>query len=329
MPGSRSVLVRSTSAVVAALAGCLISIANAAPNSLRDLLASRDLTFLADVKHGVRERVLFFSSEALFQDMAAAGVRHVAIEMPRVLGRQALTIETDTDLEVFAQDVVRSQRWHFTDPSRPDEEEGETQLLVVRAMGRQVLLARKYGMSLTYFDFNNPLGGFMTYNDPVYRCIAGLTSTAWLKYGLDSKVSKADRDAAIMRERFSHDGELADFIAKHVSGNGGGRTVVIGGYAHAVLPLGLKENLQRRLGTDAAVIAVHGDASEEQEFATFLAEQARLIQVDLSRPADYWFRIADASVQQRSWDAAAILALDGSGYRKVPAVCEQIAQSQH
>ena len=329
MPGSRSSLVHFTGAAVAALTAYLVSIAHAAPPSLRDLLASRDLIFLADVKHGVRERVLFFSSEALFEDLAAAGVRNVAVEMPRVLGRQALTIETDADLEIFAQDIVRSQRWHFTDPSRPDEEGGETQLLVARAMGRQVLLARKYGMSLTYFDFNNPLGGFATYNDPVYRCLAGLTSAAWLKYGLDSKVSKADRDAAIMRERFSHDGELADFIVKHVTGNGGGRTVVIGGYAHAVLPQGLKENLERRFGMDAAVIAVHGDAREEQEFAAFLTEQAHLIQVDLSKPADYWFRIADASVRQQSWDAAAMLALDGTGEHKVPAVCEQLAQSQH
>lgn len=330
MPGSRAFLVRSTSAVVAALAGCLIAIvhAHAGVASLRELLKSRDLTFLADVKHGARERVLFYSSEALFADMAAAGVRHVAVEMPRVLGRQALTIETEAELEIFAQDVLRSQRWHFTDPSRPDADDAETQLVVARAMGRQVLLARKYGLTLTYFDFNNPLGGFQTYNDPVYRCLVNLTSATWLRYGLDSKVSKADRDAAIMRERFSHDKELAEFISRHVAEHGGGRTVVIGGYAHAVLPGGLAFHLERALGTPASVIAMHSDAHEQRNFEAFLAEQARLLQVDLSVPADYTFRISDALLTEAAWDAGTKPSLDGSRARTVPAVCEQIAQTQ-
>ena len=331
MPGSRSFLVRSTRAVVAALASCVIANAPAGAASLRDVLQSSDLTFLADVKHGVRERVLFFSSEDFFADMAAAGVRHVAVEMPRVLGRQALTIETEAELEIFAQDVLRSQRWHFTDPSRPDEDNSETQLAVVRAMGRQVLLARKYGLTLTYFDFNNPLGGFKTYNDPVYRCLVSLTSATWLRYGLDSKVSKADRDAAIMRERFSHDGELAEFISRHVTLHGGGRTVVIGGYAHAVLPGGLAHDLKQRLNTQASVIAVHSDAREQHGFQTFLADQAQLLQVDLSHPADFEFRISDAAltpVSRVASDAAKYAALDGSRARKVPAVCEQVAQSQ-
>lgn len=328
MPGSRASLVRSTSAVVAALAGWLIAKAHAGTASLRDVLQSRDLTFLADVKHGVRERVQFFSSEGLFADMAAAGVRHVAVEMPRVLGRQALTIETEAELEIFAQDVLRSQRWHFTDPSRPDEDNSETQLAVVRAMGRQVLLARKYGLTLTYFDFNNPLGGFQTYNDPVYRCLVNLTSATWLRYGLDSKVSKTDRDAAIMRERFSHDGELAEFISRHVAQNGGGKTVVIGGYAHAVLPEGLAAHLERILNTTASIVAIHSDAQEQGQFQAFLAEQAKLLQIDLSAAADYQFQISDASIMLAGWDEDASQALNGSRSRTVPAVCEQVAQTQ-
>lgn len=329
MPGWRSCLVRSTSAVIAALAGSLLAHAHAGAASLRDLLQHHDLTFLADAKHGVRERVLFFSSEGLFAEMAAAGVRHVAVEMPRVLGRQALTIETDAELEIFAQDVLRSQRWHFTDPSRPDEDDAETQLLVARAMGRQVLLARKYGLTLTYFDFNNPLGGFQTYNDPVYRCLVNLTSATWLRYGLDSKVSKADRDAAIMRERFSHDGELADFIARHVASHDGGKTVVIAGYAHAVLPDGLADQLERRLDTMASVIAVYRDKDEEAEFPAFLAEQAQLIQVDLSEPAHYGFTISEAAARPVSWaPETTMTALDGTKQRRMPAVCEQVAQSQ-
>jgi len=59
--------------------------------SLEDVLRSSDLTILADVKHGVWDRVSFFSSTALFEAMTRAGVRHLAIEMPRVLGSQAMT----------------------------------------------------------------------------------------------------------------------------------------------------------------------------------------------------------------------------------------------
>jgi hypothetical protein len=194
--------------------------ANAEPassiRSLEALLQSQELTVLADVKHGVRERIEFFSSTALFEAMKRAGVRHVAIEMPRVLGRQAMGIESEVDVNAFAQDVIRSGHWHFVDPDHPDEIESATQERVATALGRQVLLAKTLGINPIFYDFNNPLGGFTTFNDPVYRCIAELSGVTWVRYGLDGKISKAERDAAIMRERFSHDDELADYIEQNV-----------------------------------------------------------------------------------------------------------------
>ena len=71
----------------------------------------------------MRARIAFFSSTALFETMARAGVRHVAIEMPRVLGRQAMGIDSDADVEAFAEDVLRAARWHFVDPDHPDRPE--------------------------------------------------------------------------------------------------------------------------------------------------------------------------------------------------------------
>src|SRR5262249_47911883 len=154
---------------------------------------------LADVKHGVRDRIAFFSSTTMFEAMVRAGVRHVAIEMPRVLGRQAMGIETDTDVEAFAQDVIRAGRWHFVDPDHPKEESPVTQHMVLVALGRQVLMSKRLGIKPIFYDFNNPLGNFSTYNDPVYRCLADLAEGTWLRYGLDGTVTKAQRDAAIMR----------------------------------------------------------------------------------------------------------------------------------
>ncbi len=129
------------------------------PLSLEALLQSEDLIVLADVKHGVRDRIAFFSSSRLFEAMTRAGVRHVAIEIPRVLGRQAMGIETESDVEAFAQDIIRSDRWHFVDPDHPDEESAATQHRVATAIGRQILLAKKLGINVIFYDFNNPLGG--------------------------------------------------------------------------------------------------------------------------------------------------------------------------
>ena len=141
---------------------------------LGEVLSANDLIVLGDVKHGVAARVAFFSSEGLFAAMATGGVRHVAIEMPRVLGRQAMGVETEADVEIFARDVIRSQRWHFVDPDNPNEVSEATQHRVATAMARQVLLARRFGLKPIFYDFNNPLGGFRTINDPVYRCLADL-----------------------------------------------------------------------------------------------------------------------------------------------------------
>lgn len=293
--------------------------------SIEDILRSRDLIVLADVKHGVRERIAFFSSSALFETMKRAGVRHVAIEMPRVLGRQAKGIETEFDVEAFAQDVIRSGRWHFVDPDNPGVRSDVTQHRVASALGRQVLLAKQLGLNAIFYDFNNPHGGFRTFNDPVYRCLAQLDDMAWLRYGLDGKITKDERDAAIMRERFSHDDELAAYVEREVQSKGGGKLVVIPGYAHAVLPGGIAERLEHRLSTSAAVVAVFKDREEDKAFHSFLWEQSRLLAIDLSRPPHFYYTIADGNLRADTAPGR-YAALDGSRDHTVPAICYQIAQ---
>lgn len=294
--------------------------------NLDAVLESSDLVVLGDVKHGVAARIAFFSSQSFFEAMAGAGVRHVAIEMPRVLGRQAMGVETEADAYLFAQDVVRSGQWHFVDPDRRDEAAHVTQYRVAFALARQVLLARHYGINPIFYDFNNPLGGFRTHIDPVYRCLAALAPATWLQYGLEGRVAKEDRDAAIMRERFSHDGELADYIASQVKAKGGGKAVVIPGYAHAVLPGGLAERLEGRLSMKAAVVAVFSDGAERKSFHDFLWEQSRLLSIDLSRAPDYFYTISSDALSREELRGR-FAALDGTQDRRTPAVCFQIANA--
>ncbi len=149
-----------------------------AATGLNEIFRTHDLTILGDVKHGVAARVGFFASEELFEAMAA-----------EVLGRQAMGVETEADVEAFAQDIIRSQRWHFVDPDHPNEVSVVAQHRVASALGRQVLLARRYGINPIFYDFNNPLGGFRTINDPVYRCLADLSTMTWVRYGLRSCAS--------------------------------------------------------------------------------------------------------------------------------------------
>lgn len=292
--------------------------------ALSSALEASELIVLADVKHGVRDRVEFFSSPALFQAMARSGVRNVAIEMPRVLGRQAMGIETDADVEAFAQDIVRSGRWHFTDPDNPDIESAETQHRVASALGRQVLLSKQLGINAIFYDFNNPLGGFRNYKDPVYRCLAGLEEMAWLRYGLDGKVTKQQRDAAIMRERLSHDDELAGFIEGRVAARGGGKLVVIPGYAHAALPGGIADQLEARLGAKASIVAVFATVAEGRSFHSLLWQQSRMLSIDLSRPPHYYYTI-DGDTLSAEDAPGRYAALDGSRERDVPTVCHQMA----
>lgn len=296
------------------------------PHSLEALLRSEELVVLADVKHGVRDRIAFFSSVVLFEAMTRAGVRHVAIEIPRVLGRQAMGIETEDDVEAFAQDIVRSDRWHFVDPDHLKEKSAATQHRVATALGRQVLLAKQLGINVIFYDFNNPLGGFSTYNDPVYRCLAELDDVAWLRYGLDGKVTKSQRDAAIMRERFSHDDELAAYIEREVAARGGGKLVVIPGYAHAVMPGGIADRIGNRLHAEAKVVAVFKDDVEDAGFHTFLWQQSRLLAIDLSRPPQYYYSIS-ADTLRKDVAPGRYAALDGSRERDTPAICSQIAHS--
>lgn len=317
--------VASMLAVLCAGGQAAFAQASTDPSSIEDVLRARELTVLADVKHGVRERIAFFSSDALFESMKRAGVRHVAIEMPRVLGRQAKGIETEFDVEAFAQDVIRSGRWHFVDPDNPGVRSDVTQHRVAYALGRQVLLSKQLGLNIIFYDFNNPHGGFRTFNDPVYRCLAQLDDMAWLRYGLEGQITKDERDAAIMRERFSHDDELAAYVEREVQAKGGGKLVVIPGYAHAVLPGGIAERLEYRLNTSAAVVAVFKDGEEDQAFHSFLWEQSRLLAIDLSRPPQFYYTIADGNLRADTApgrDAA----LDGSRERTIPAICYQIAQ---
>lgn len=293
--------------------------------TLEAVLEKGDLTILADVRHGVGDRIAFYSSTHLFETMTRAGVRHVAIEMPRVLGRQAMGIGTDEDVEAFAQDVMRMGHWHFVDPDHPGEESPTVQHRVLVALGRQVLLSRRLGLNPIFYDFNNPLGGFRIYNDPVYRCLAEISQGTWLRYGLDGRVTKAQRDAAIMRERFSHDDELAAYIENEVAAHGGGKVVVVPGYAHAVVPGGLTERLEQRLHSKATVVAVLKDEQEGKDFHTFLWQQARMLSIDLSRPPDYYYTIADHKLRPDETPGRYV-ALDGSGERDVPHVCHQFAQ---
>lgn len=320
--------------VVIAGAALLLSQICAAPHasaqddkgitSLERIFRAQDLTVLADVKHGVRERIAFFSSPDLFAAMQRSGVRHIAIEMPRVLGRQAMGIDTEADVELFAEDIIRSGRWHFVDPDHPAEETAATQRRVATALGRQVLHSKELGINPIFYDFNNPLGGFTTFNDPVYRCMAELEDVTWVRYGLDGKITKAERDAAIMRERFSHDDELAAYIEQEVRKKGGGKLVVIPGYAHAALPGGIVDRLEQRLRQKATIVAVFKDASEDKSFHDFLWEQSRLISIDLSRPPHFYYAIADGALRKDEAPGR-YLALDGSRDLKTPAVCHQFA----
>lgn len=295
--------------------------------TLEHVLIANDLTILADVKHGVRERIAFFSSAALFEMMQRTGVRHVAIEMPRVLGRQAMGIDTEADVEAFAQDVIRSGRWHFVDADHPGEQASATQGRVATALGYQVLLSKRLGINVIFYDFNNPLGGFSTHNDPVYRCLAALDDITWVRYGLDGKITKAERDAAIMRERFSHDDDLAAYIEQNVEAKGGGKLVVIPGYAHAALPGGLAERLEHRLNRTAAIVATLKDDEEDKSFHGFLWEQSRLLAIDLSRPPHYYFTIESGKLRRDTAPGRYVL-LDGSRDRNTPSICFQLA-SKH
>jgi hypothetical protein len=189
-----------------------------------------------------------------------------------------------------------------------------------------VLLAKKLELNVIFYDFNNPLGGFTTYHDPVYRCLAELAGLAWLKYGLDGKVTKAQRDAAIMRERFSHDDELAARIEKEVKARGGGRLVVIPGYAHAVMPGGITDRLGSRLQAQPKVVAVFKDDVEDAGFHTFLWQQSRLLAIDLSRPPHYYYSISTDALRMDEAPGRYV-ALDGSRERDTPAICSQIAHS--
>ena len=319
-------------AAVLALAGAGLAAAQqaspeqttVAPPSLESLLRSDDVTILADVKHGVRERIAFYSSPELFAAMKRAGVKHVAIEMPRVLGRQASGIDNEADVENFAQDIIRAGRWHFVDPDNRGEEADVTQYRVATALGRQVLLSKRHGINAIFYDFNNPLGNFQTYNDPVYRCLAQLGNVAWVRYGLDAKVTKDERDAAIMRERLSHDDELAAYIADDVASKGGGKLVVIPGYAHAAIRGGIGDRLAARLNSKATTIAVLKDADEGKAFHTFLWQQSRMLSIDLSRPPHFYYSIA-ASEAWAEDTPGRYAALDGSRDYASPAVCHQFA----
>jgi hypothetical protein len=294
------------------------------PRSLEALFRADDLVVLADTKHGVRERIEFFSSPELFAAMAKSGVRQVAIEMPRALGLQAATIETAADVEAFAKDVVRFGGWHFTNPDDTGEDSDAMQFRVAAALGRQVLLAKRYGLGTILYDFNNPLGGFKTFADPVYRCLAQLDAITWVKYGLDNKVTKDQRDAAMMRERLDHDDELAAYIADEVNAKGGGKLVVISGYAHAAVPGGLAKRLEERLHRNATVVAIFKDAAEQDTFHTFLWEQSRLLSIDLSHAPQFNFSIAH-KLLRRDTQPGRYAALDGSRDRNIPAVCFQLA----
>ncbi len=314
---------------IAALTLCFALLTMPAPaerafSNLQNLLRSSDLIVLGDVRHGVAERVGFFSSENFFASLARAGVRHVAIEMPRVLGRQAMTVDTEADVEALAGDIIRAGRWRFTDPDHPNDDGNAIQKTVATGLGRQVLYAKRFGIQPIFYDFNNPLGGFASFNDPVYRCLAALSSITLVRYALDARVTKEARDAAIIRERFSHDDELAAYIETRVKEAGGGKLVVIPGYAHAVMPGGLTERLENRLNRRAAVVAVFKDAAENGRFTNFLWEQAALLQVDLSRPPHFYYNIADDTLRAETTPGR-FAGIDGARNRQMPSICFQWA----
>lgn len=291
-------------------------------SSLGSLFEAGDIIVLGDVKHGTAARVRFFSSERFFEAMARSGVRQVAIEMPRVLGRQAMGIETVEDIEAFASDVMRSERWHFTDPDHPEVEDPATQRAVASALGTQVLLAKRYGLNPIFYDFNNPLGGFTSFHDPVYRCLANLTSATFVRYALADEVTKPIRDSAIVRERFSHDDELATYIAEGWARAGGGKLVVIPGYAHAVMEGGLTDQLEARIGRKAIVAAVFADDEERNRFPSFLWEQSMLLQINLSRAPHFFYTIADDTLRAEP-NGARFASIDGTGNLQVPSICVQ------
>ncbi|MBS0232151.1 MAG: hypothetical protein JSR99_01555 [Proteobacteria bacterium] len=294
--------------------------------SLANILQSNEFVVLADVKHGVRDRIGFFSSNALFEAMSHAGVRHVAIEMPRVLGREAMSIETEADVEAFAQDVLRSGSWHFVDADHPEADSADTQFRAAVALGHQVLLSKQFGIDAIFYDFNNPLEDFATYNDPVYRCLATRTNLTFRRYSANGEVTKSQRDAAIMRERLSHDDELAAFIERAIKEKGGGKFVVIPGYAHAVVPGALVDRIARRLNLHAKVIAIFKDENEYNSFYSFLWQQAHLLSIDLSRSPNYFYTIADGKLRDHD-SAGKYQALNDSGEEETPAICSQVAHA--
>ncbi|NOT72843.1 MAG: hypothetical protein HOP09_16655 [Hyphomicrobium sp.] len=234
-------------------------------------------------------------------------------------------VETDADIEAFASDVIRSGRWHFTDPESPGTRSHDTQYLVASSLGRQVLLAKKYGINPIFYDFNNPLGNFRTHNDPVYRCLANLSTVTWIKYALNDQVSKATRDAAIMRERFSHDDEMAAYIEREMVADTKGKLVVIAGYAHTVMPGGLAERLEARLGRPAMITAVFKDEHENRSFHDFLWQQATLIQINLTRAPHAHF-VIDNGIMRQEERPGRFAAIDGTALRNMPALCFQWAQ---
>ncbi len=138
---------------------------------------------------------------------------------------------------------------------------------------------------------------------------------AWLRYGLDGKVTKSQRDAAIMRERFSHDDELAAHIEREVTSRGGGKLVVIPGYAHAVMPGGITDRIGHRLHTEPKVVAVFRDDVEDAGFHTFLWQQSRLLAIDLSRPLPITTRYRPVRYA-RMLRLGRYVALDGSRERE-------------
>jgi len=92
-----------------------------------------------------------------------------------------------------------------------------------------------------------------------------------------------------------------------------------------VLPGGIADRLQDRLGSKPTVVAVFSDAREHDTFHTFLWEQARLLSIDLSRPPDFYYTIADHQMHDMQAPGRYV-ALDGARERSVPPICYQLAQ---
>jgi endo-alpha-1,4-polygalactosaminidase (GH114 family) len=127
-----------------------------------------------------------------------------------------------------------------------------------------------------------------------------------------------------MRERFSHDDELAAYIEQEVRAKSGGKLVVIPGYAHAALPGGIADRLEQRLGVKAVVVAVFRDDREDKEFHNFLWQQSRLLSIDLSRAPHFYYTIAAGSLRNDEAPGR-YAALDGARERATPSICYQIA----